>query len=62
MIVVVWCVLKTLAEAIERMELSAVIAGRKPARSAAEICWKYIILNCCSLGTSPFQLWCMILI
>ena len=45
---------ETLAEAVERMELSAVIAGRKPARSAAEIRWKHLILSCCSL-LQPFN-------
>ena len=34
---------ETLAEAVERMEFSAVIAGRMPARSAAEICCKHLI-------------------
>lgn len=34
---------ETLAEAVERMERSAVIAGRKPARSAAEIYRKHVM-------------------
>lgn len=34
---------ETLADAVERMELSAIIAGRMPARSAAEIYRKHLM-------------------
>lgn len=34
-------------EAVERMERSAIIAGEKPARSAAEISWTHVIIIFC---------------
>lgn len=39
--------IEALDDAVERMERSAIIAGEKPARSAAEISWTHVIIIFC---------------